>query len=88
MLRASRRSEGKRQLGKLDSHERSTFKIELQEIHCDGGGWIHMLPDIQQCPVARSYEHGNDILSSITGGEFIGPLGDFSIVTKGNVPWN
>jgi hypothetical protein len=40
-------SEGERQLGKLDAHERSTFKIDLQEIRCDGAGWIHRFLGIQ-----------------------------------------
>jgi len=38
-------------------------------------------------PVAGSCEHGNEISSSIKGGEFFDSLSNCQILRKGSAPW-
>jgi hypothetical protein len=44
--------------------------------------------DLEQGPVAGSYEHGNEPSGSIKGGEFLDWLNDYYLLNKDSTPWS
>jgi hypothetical protein len=69
-------------LKRRDLHRREdNIKINLWEIGLQGVDWIHLAQD--KGPVGGSFEHGNEHLGSIKGGEFLDYLIVLSVFQGG-----